>query len=414
MSQITTKRCIPVGLLRRSCRNHKSSIVESDLASAEDQTSNPPIKRIKVEPKIKVKEEKLENDFNDSVSQHDDDQESLSLDGFIEADRDELDLERTLLGGQSFRWTKQEHKSGLVFTGIVQNHVFQLWRHTSDKIAFRSLNKESQMLKISERRTFLEDYFQLKYKLKDLYSEWSANDQHLAKCCQQYQGFRILRQDPVENLFSFICATNNNIKRISQMVENLCKTFGNSLELNCDSLDKQSIFRNYNSFPSVESLASLEVFQCLRYELGFGYRAKFITQTANELLKLTESSGHKTARDLLLSLRDLQYKDTCKQLMKFPGIGRKVADCICLMSMDHLNSVPIDCHIHEIVCRYYMPNLKNERKTLTDSVHDLIGDYFNKLHGSLAGWSTSILFISELKHLKIDKKSEKKQPKKSK
>ena len=33
------------------------------------------------------------------------------------------------------------------------------------------------------------------------------------------QGIRQLRLDPVETLFSFICSSNNNISRISQMVE---------------------------------------------------------------------------------------------------------------------------------------------------------------------------------------------------
>lgn len=325
-------------------------------------------------------------------------------DGFLEVDSEELDLERTLLGGQSFRWTKSDQPSGddgqIVFTGVVRDHVLQLWRHSPTSIAFRKLNSAS---KLQDKKTdnkqiegVLTDYFQLNYKLKDLYKQWSSKDSHLSTCCDFYKGFRILRQDPEENLFSFICATNNNIKRISQMIDKMCKHFGLELET-CSDLERSETM--HYSFPSTERLAQDDVFDLLRYKLGFGYRAKFITATAKQLLSMSGKSG---ARNYLLSLRELPYKKTCAQLMQFPGIGRKVADCICLMSMDHLESVPIDCHIYEIVCRHYLPDLRQKHKTLTESVHDLIGDHFKSLHGPLAGWSTSVLFIAELKHLKGD------------
>ena len=40
------------------------------------------------------------------------------------------------------------------------------------------------------------------------------------------KGIRQLRQDPVEALFTFICSSNNNISRISSMVERMCQKFG--------------------------------------------------------------------------------------------------------------------------------------------------------------------------------------------
>ena len=40
---------------------------------------------------------------------------------------------------------------------------------------------------------------------------------------------------------------------------------------------------------------------------------------------------------------------------------------------------------------------------MTEAVHDLIGAHFTNLHGPLAGWSTSVLFVAELKHLKAPK-----------
>lgn len=187
------------------------------------------------------------------------------------------------------------------------------------------------------------------------------------------------------------------------MIDKLCKRYGTILEN--DDQDKSSVYDSYYSFPSIERLAEDDVFDILRYEFGFGYRAKFIVGTAKKLLKLVESENNlQSPREYLLSLRQLPYKKIREQLMSFPGIGRKVADCICMMSMDHLSAVPVDCHIYEIVCRHYLPDLrKNGHKSaLTDNVHNMIGDYFNDLYGSLAGWATSVLFIAELKHLKME------------
>lgn len=74
--------------------------------------------------------------------------------------------------------------------------------------------------------SIIKDYFQLDINLRQLYIEWSRADSNFAKIALSMPGIRILRQDPVENLFSFICSSNNNISRITSMVGNLCKTFG--------------------------------------------------------------------------------------------------------------------------------------------------------------------------------------------
>lgn len=427
----TGKRIVPVELLRRSSRltrGASTSKQESHIVSDKKQPikvigqsgrKNPDLKRFKTDELKDAAGTELRHQkprkstTSNNIDAIQDVKPIIATnkqpDGFVSVHADELDLERTLLGGQSFRWTKEENcdDGQTQFFGIVASNALNLWRCDQNRIAFKILNKET--VDSQKVANLLEDYFQLKYKLRDLYQEWSAKDKHLEKCCKRYKGFRILRQDPVENVFSFICATNNNIKRISQMIDKLCKRFGEVIEGKCQE--------SYQIFPTIERLAKDDVFQCLRYELGFGYRAKFICETAKRLMDLNDnrSSGHlaghnnKSARDFLLSLRSLPYKETCKELMQFPGVGRKVADCICLMSMDHLGAVPIDCHIYEIVCRNYMPKLRQERKTLTESVHNLIGDYFNRLHGPLAGWSTSVLFISELRHLKLagDKQCEK-------
>ena len=59
----------------------------------------------------------------------------------------------------------------------------------------------------------LSDYFQLGVNLDDLYKSWTARDAQFAALSSSFSGIRQLRQDPVENLFSFICSSNNNIAR---------------------------------------------------------------------------------------------------------------------------------------------------------------------------------------------------------
>ena len=41
----------------------------------------------------------------------------------------------------------------------------------------------------------------------------------------------MLRQDPEECLFQFICSSNNHIKRIHGMVERLCRDYGTPLHV---------------------------------------------------------------------------------------------------------------------------------------------------------------------------------------
>ena len=46
-----------------------------------------------------------------------------------------------------------------------------------------------------------------------------------------HSGARVLRQDPEECLFQFICSSNNHIKRIHGMVERLCRSYGTQLHV---------------------------------------------------------------------------------------------------------------------------------------------------------------------------------------
>ena len=77
-------------------------------------------------------------------------------------------------------------------------------------------------------------YLNLSPGLADLYSQWSAADSNFKQKAPKFAGVRILKQDAWEALVGFICSSNNNIMRISQMV----RSFTNKSKLSAyDSLE---------------------------------------------------------------------------------------------------------------------------------------------------------------------------------
>lgn len=69
-------------------------------------------------------------------------------------------------------------------------------------------------------------------------------------------------------------------------------------------------------------------------------------------------------------LTQMNYHDAHSELCTLTGIGPKVADCICLMSLDHLSSIPVDVHVIHLA-KVYLPelNLKNSLTTKNYKVH---------------------------------------------
>jgi N-glycosylase/DNA lyase len=71
---------------------------------------------------------------------------------------------------------------------------------------------------VDDTEALLRHYLALKVDLESLYQHWSKADLVFRKKAPKFTGVRILSQDSWETLISFICSSNNNISRISQMV----------------------------------------------------------------------------------------------------------------------------------------------------------------------------------------------------
>lgn len=306
----------------------------------------------------------------------------------------ELQLCTTLMPGQSFRWRETGDN---IWTGVLADCVWTLSQtddhllytvHTSEGVKQSKAIKRSKIkgatisnlggLSNEKCEELLRDYFQLHINVEEKYNEWRSADDNFCRVATKFPGTRILRQDPVETLFAFICSANNNIPRIKGMVEKLCTYYGDKIL----TLDGHA----YHKFPEVERLAEPKVEDTLR-GAGFGYRAKHIVQTAECL---------KASPNLLQSLRSSPYASAVEQLRKLPGIGSKVADCICLMALDKPEAVPIDAHIFKIAVQHYLPHLKG-RKSLSQPVYTEIGNTFRSIFGPYAGWAQAVLFAADIK-----------------
>jgi len=284
---------------------------------------------------------------------------------------------------QQSAWGTHDAKEWI---GPLQNRVISI-RETPTTTLFRVLHGPVAGTKEDLRR-----YFRLETPLAPLYEEWSRADARLAKIATAIPGVRILRQDPLECMFSFICSSNNNIPRIAKMLSSFRERYGTFMmdipargeDNGGSSVSSLTVF----SFPTLTSLAHATEEE-LR-GMGLGYRAKFIIETRNLLV---ESGGD----DFLLDLRTQRDAEAVQEeLIKFSGIGRKVADCVALFSLDQDDAIPVDVHVQHIASRDYDPTVLGEAKSLTPTIYKRVGDLFRERFDSYPGWAHSLLFVAEL------------------
>ena len=83
------------------------------------------------------------------------------------------------------------------------------------------------------------------------------------------------------------------------------------------------------------------------------------------------------------------------ELIQLKGVGRKVADCAALFSMDCPSVIPVDTHVFQIAKKFGFIKGK-ETKALNDKTYQIITDAFIEKYGDKAGWAHQILFAGDL------------------
>ena len=186
----------------------------------------------------------------------------------------------------------------------------------------------------NEFEGFWRDYFDLNADYGRYKSKVAKRDAYLRAAVETGSGLRILRQELWETIICFIISQQNNIPRITKCVDGLCTLFGEARQNENGEV--------YHAFPTAERLA-----QCTPEELSpirLGYRAKYICATARQV-----ASG---AVDLEKVAR-MKYADAKNKLLRLTGVGIKVAECICLFGLHHIDAFPIDTHIRQMLDAHY-------------------------------------------------------------
>jgi len=201
-----------------------------------------------------------------------------------------------------------------------------------------------------------------------------TRDKIVKKAVKHYPGLRITRQDPFQCCISFIISANSNIPNIRTSLQKLCKKFGRKIRF-----EKKEFF----IFPSPKTLGNATLHDL--QECGLGYRSKYVLDTSRAVI-----SGEINFDELKKS----NYQESRESLLKLPGIGGKVADCIMLFSLEKLEAFPLDTWILKILQKYYSDKFHIEEKITKkkyENTHQQVLNHF----GIYSGYSQQFLFKME-------------------
>lgn len=260
--------------------------------------------------------------------------------------------------GQVFLWEK--HKNS--WYGI----------HGDQVIKFTQSDKCIEFSSFPEDKSCDQKIFRLDDDIKKIFEEIS-HDPLICRLTKAYPGLRLIRQEPHQCLFSFVCASNTNIPMIRRMLYNMTRKFGKHTKV--DGMD-------FFTFPSATAINKASVDE-LR-DCGLGYRTKAIKAAADAI-----TSG-RLEFDLL---RKSGYYESKKELLQIYGIGNKTADCVLLFSLEKLDAFPIDVWITRALASHYSWLHKSKfHDKITPYQYQQLSDDARRYFGKYAGYAQQYLY----------------------
>ncbi len=260
-------------------------------------------------------------------------------------------LEKTVLGGQAFNWDRIDG----TYYGFTIDAVIKL-RQEGDYIFWQTYPKHDDYEYVHNLLHLDLDYDSMLNQL--------AFDEHIQRSLQTHDGLRILNQDFEQTTLSFILASVKNIPAIRQSIRLISAKFGKKLTV--DGIE-------FYTFPKAERLHEVPIHELLETKIGF--RAKYVKAAAEAFVN-----------EDLIGLEEGEYTSAQnkERLMKIPGIGDKIADCILVFSLGSRDITPLDVWGKRILTDLY----KLDPKTKYPAMQRWITDRF----GSNTAYAGQFLF----------------------
>ena len=254
---------------------------------------------------------------------------------FIPVRQHDYYLAATLASGQAFRWKK----CGDAWEGTVGARWVRL-QQTTDGLAVETAGTAT-----GADWQWLARYLQTDVDLAAV-ARTFPDDEPMRRAVASCPGLRLLRQEPWECLASFILSSTKQIVQIQQIIALLCARFGEPLVV---PPGHEPAF----AFPTVERLARCSESDLRACKMGF--RAPNLLRTAKMI-----AAGEVN----LPSLHTRTVGEALHELLKFPGVGPKIANCVLLFAYGFPQAFPVDVWIMKALRELYFPKRRVSEKRI--------------------------------------------------
>lgn len=308
-----------------------------------------------------------------------------------------IDLELTQLSGQTsqppWKQEKDEYREVVIVEGVpVLFKAHELNKSIEFSYEF-PLNSDFHIKKsILDKKA--SEIFDLDFNLSKFY-KYLNQDEKLAEMTSFCEGLRLfLAKDKFESILSSICSANNSIARWTKSIDLIKEKWGKSFEFpsgtfyGVPSLDAiiNSFEDDLEEFNSC-SFSDISLCENNLKACGVGYRAPYMKK-ASEILSLEMDFAE---------ISKMSYDEAFDTILKLPGVGPKVADCILLYGFNFREAFPSDVWIKRIVSHLYFEGKDIKVPKIREFGMEEFGDYAGYVQLYLFHYARRSGLMSKLK-----------------